>query len=432
MVKHRILVVDDEPAVGRLCEQILRRAAFSVTVLSDPEVALDLLARQKFDLLLTDLRMPVIDGFELSQHGVQIQPGLATIAMTGFGTMEVAIEALRKGLDGIIIKPFDNERLVECVNQALEKVQLRHQQVNRQVLQPLIQAGQGFISETEPEKLVALIKTTLEVLLGVDFSAIYSIFEGVHGMSTILHHNGALPWTDSGIHQFILEKMDSTCKYIFIRTAEQELPDFIDATAKNWGSAMIAPIYRSKEVLVFCAGRKMDKPVLGDAEYSQLVLLARQAVVALGNARLYSEVKELNEREQRGVVIREKPRDYFNAGSPVSTIENAGNIIFRLKNGLLVDCEKRYAQRVESLVALTPSEAMILCILLSRYGQVVTHCEIVNRIQGYDVSSAEAAKIVRPLVSRLREKLSMLGQGEDWLKNVRGSGYLFEINSDMR
>jgi DNA-binding response OmpR family regulator len=96
----------------------------------------------------------------------------------------------------------------------------------------------------------------------------------------------------------------------------------------------------------------------------------------------------------------------------------------------VIDCEKRFAQRAETAVSLTPSEAVILAILLDKYGQLVSHSDIVQKLQGYELPNKEAAKIIRPLISRLREKLLVVGIEYEDLKNVRGAGYLLECESN--
>ena len=74
-------VVDDELAIVRLCEQILSHASYKVCSAGNPAAALDLLAKSKFELLLVDIRMPLMDGFELARRAKLIYPELATLAV---------------------------------------------------------------------------------------------------------------------------------------------------------------------------------------------------------------------------------------------------------------------------------------------------------------------------------------------------------------
>ncbi|MCL4825218.1 MAG: response regulator, partial [Anaerolineales bacterium] len=105
MDKPPILVLDDEPGITLLCKRILERDGFDVTVFTEPRKAMDELTRRRFDLLLVDIRMPEVDGFDVISHAYRVQPDLAVLVMTGFGTVETAIRALRSGVDGLLLKP---------------------------------------------------------------------------------------------------------------------------------------------------------------------------------------------------------------------------------------------------------------------------------------------------------------------------------------
>ena len=107
MSPARILVVDDEPGISLLCDRLLTRAGYSVLASTDPKWALEVLDSERFDLLLVDIRMPDISGFDVILRGHELQPEMAILAMTGFGTVETAIQALRRGVDGLILKPFE-------------------------------------------------------------------------------------------------------------------------------------------------------------------------------------------------------------------------------------------------------------------------------------------------------------------------------------
>src|SRR5918999_4969374 len=115
-----VLVVDDEPGIALLCKRILSRAGYDVISETNPRIAIEHLQQKRFDLLVVDIRMPEVDGFDVSLRAQMIQPDIAVLVMTGFGTVETAIRALRQGVDGLILKPFEKkEELLQTVSQAL-------------------------------------------------------------------------------------------------------------------------------------------------------------------------------------------------------------------------------------------------------------------------------------------------------------------------
>ncbi len=102
-----------------------------------------------------------------------------------------------------------------------------------------------------------------------------------------------------------------------------------------------------------------------------------------------------------------------------------------LSNDIMVDLARREMWRGQvprdgAKVKLTPTEAKLLKVLLENRGRVLTHRELVLMVQGYEVTDWEAPEVLRPLVSRLRQKLSHFQDGESWIVNVRGTGYVLE------
>jgi DNA-binding response OmpR family regulator len=99
-----------------------------------------------------------------------------------------------------------------------------------------------------------------------------------------------------------------------------------------------------------------------------------------------------------------------------------------LPGGSQLSWDKRQISWETGSLSLTPTEARLLKILFDRKNEMVSHSELVYLIQGYRIDTEEAAKILRPVVSRLRQKLSSVPDWGDRIKNVRGAGYVLEIN----
>jgi len=100
--------------------------------------------------------------------------------------------------------------------------------------------------------------------------------------------------------------------------------------------------------------------------------------------------------------------------------------IYNLVQGEVVDLNRRVICWEGKKVNLTPTETRLLHVFLANPGQVLSHQEIVTQAQGYETRDWEASEILRPLISRLRRKLSSIPGGETWIVSVRGTGYLWE------
>lgn len=117
----RILVVDDEPVVLDVLSDVLEREGFAVTLASRASAALDELARQTFDLVLSDIRMPGMDGFELLRRVGSAHPGTDVILMTGYASVDGAIDALQLGAADYLIKPLKPKEIVARIRACLRR-----------------------------------------------------------------------------------------------------------------------------------------------------------------------------------------------------------------------------------------------------------------------------------------------------------------------
>jgi hypothetical protein len=101
--------------------------------------------------------MPGLDGFQVINLARQLYPDLAVVIMTGFGTVETAIEALREGADGLILKPFSGAELTNSVTRALQQSQHKQDVLRLQALRPLFDVTEALFTETNPRRLRTLI-----------------------------------------------------------------------------------------------------------------------------------------------------------------------------------------------------------------------------------------------------------------------------------
>ena len=123
--RGRILVVDDDVELGAMIADILRDGGHKVTVVNRAREAMGVIELGETDALITDLRMPEMGGLELIEWASKHDPRLVMIAITGFGSLETAIKAIRVGAFDYLSKPFEPEALVLAVDKALGERTLR-------------------------------------------------------------------------------------------------------------------------------------------------------------------------------------------------------------------------------------------------------------------------------------------------------------------
>ncbi|MDR5684216.1 MAG: sigma-54 dependent transcriptional regulator [Armatimonadota bacterium] len=131
----RVLVVDDEENIRTLITQILRREGFEVETAADGAAGLARAQSGEFDLILLDVRTPKMDGMTVLRELRRVDPSAIVIIVTGYGTLEMAVEAMRNGAFDYVPKPFKQDELLVKIRRALEHEQLLEE--NRQLHEEL-------------------------------------------------------------------------------------------------------------------------------------------------------------------------------------------------------------------------------------------------------------------------------------------------------
>jgi len=157
----RVLIVDDEaPAVQNLAH-VCRKQGYDVTTRSSGAGALEALESHRFDVVLTDLRMEKVDGMAVLQRARQLDPDLAVILITGYATLESAIEAMKAGAFHYIAKPIRLDEVREVIDKALEMVRLKRE--NRQLRNRLGNRDTGPSIITQDTAMQRLLEMATQI-----------------------------------------------------------------------------------------------------------------------------------------------------------------------------------------------------------------------------------------------------------------------------
>jgi DNA-binding NtrC family response regulator len=155
----KVLVVDDEEPFRRLLKKELTRKGFSVEVAGDGEVALDLIVRNLFDVVLLDIVMPGIDGITVMKRMMQDPSSPAIIVLTGKATVETAVEAMKNGAYDYLTKPYKLDELMIIINRAYEyrRLKMKNQQLQQELIRK--ESPQDFVYRSrQMEDVFTMIK----------------------------------------------------------------------------------------------------------------------------------------------------------------------------------------------------------------------------------------------------------------------------------
>jgi DNA-binding NtrC family response regulator len=136
-----ILVIDDEPLIRKMLAEFFSSQGFEIVGVEDGKAGIDLLKQRKFDLLLVDLSMPGIGGIDVLREVKDLDIRIPSIVLTGFGSIQSAVEAVRLGAYDYLTKPFNLDELMISVNRAFDHMKLRKENT---VLKKQIKESHGF------------------------------------------------------------------------------------------------------------------------------------------------------------------------------------------------------------------------------------------------------------------------------------------------
>jgi len=138
---EKILIVDDEPDMLKLLSMIIReKSPYEVTTTNNPVEAIELAKKGGFDLVISDLKMPGLDGIEIIEAVKRLDEDTPVVIITAYGTVESASEAMLKGGFDFITKPFRKEQILFTIDKALKWLKV---QKENKMLKEQIKKGEG-------------------------------------------------------------------------------------------------------------------------------------------------------------------------------------------------------------------------------------------------------------------------------------------------
>ena len=123
--KTRVLILDDEPIVCKRLKPAFQKAGYEVEAFTDSAQAMARVEEEKFDIIITDLKMEGIDGMQFLTHIKEIAPETGIIVITGFATAETARQSLREGAFDFVAKPFKLSDILETMRVLEERIRSR-------------------------------------------------------------------------------------------------------------------------------------------------------------------------------------------------------------------------------------------------------------------------------------------------------------------
>lgn len=292
----RILVVDDEKVIREILCDFLAMEGYVVRSVEDGAAALRELQLRPYDLVISDLKMPKMGGIELLEKIAERGLNVLTIIMTGFGTVETAIEAMKKGAYDYILKPFKVEEVVHTVQRGLERQRLQTENIRLREALSLYRVSEAIATSLELDRVLDVIMSaTIEetdadvVTLHLQDPKTGRFEERIKRLNERAESIG-----DGSIGTLDLDELlehlrsDKPClahgikaSRFFTRAPDgRKLVSFASVPMRLKGRVMGMLNAHS-----YTRGKKFD-----EGQRKMLVILASRAAVTIENARLYEDL----------------------------------------------------------------------------------------------------------------------------------------------
>jgi response regulator RpfG family c-di-GMP phosphodiesterase len=315
-----ILVVDDEASLRDICQDALEDAGYKVYQAQNGQAALDFLAERNVDLVITDLRMPVLNGLELLKQIKTRDNDSAFLVMTGFGTIETAVESMKMGASDYLPKPFNINHLLLKVEKVLKERQIQAERKKLSNLVRMLNLSSALNSQLDLRSLINEFLFHLEK----------NFAPGAIGF--FLTRTKGRELTPTALRGTLLQESPETlasisglCRKV-LADGRSMVVDSMELVTRPDGNGtskaradytlMIVPMLTSKQKKVgaVCLIRESIQGKYSDSELQLLTVFATHTASSIENAQLYGQMHDMTLQVIRSYAKAVEAKDIYTRG----------------------------------------------------------------------------------------------------------------------
>ncbi|HEY3595439.1 MAG TPA: response regulator, partial [Polyangiaceae bacterium] len=390
----RVLVVDDEKFIREILAEFLGMEGYLVRTAEDGASALTELSRAHYDLVISDLKMPKMGGMELLEAMSRVAPNALTVIMTGFGTVETAIDAMKRGAYDYVLKPFKVEEVTMIVQRGLEKQRLSAENLRLKEALSLYKVSEAIAASLSLDEVLSTVAESALHEMRADLVATWlddsgSFFERQHIVSPQLKSPAKIPALDPAalaahfaVSPMLVEQGNKGMRF-FAGPVEPGLQSFTAVPLK-----MKQRLFGWIAVASVTAGKRFD-----EGQRKLLSIIGSRAAAAIENARLYEDLRATFQQTIQGLAKAIDKMDRYTAGHSDRVAMYATYLAVRL--GLSIEEIEIVRQS-----ALMHDIGKIGCALnLNKPGKLsAEEYEIFKKHPGFGHDILDPIKFLHPLI----------------------------------
>jgi response regulator RpfG family c-di-GMP phosphodiesterase len=402
--RPRVLVVDDEKFIRDILADFLAMEGYVVRTAEDGHAALSELSHAHYDLVISDLKMPRMGGIELLEKIGTAAPNALTVIMTGFGTVETAIDAMKRGAYDYILKPFKVEEVIHVVQRGLDKQRLAAENLRLKEALSLYKVSEAIAASLSLEEVLTNVGETAIHEIHADLTATWLD----NGEGGYFERQRLLPpkhLRSAGLRDKEASALGALAPRAFVEHLSEDstlLEHGRDKTMRFFATepelapeSLIAVPLRMKSRLLgwiaafsFTKGKRFD-----EGQRKLLSIVGSRAAAAIENARLYEDLQATFQQTIEGLAAAIDKMDRYTSGHSERVATYAMYLATRL--GLSPEQIEIVRQS-----ALMHDIGKIGCVLnLNKPGKLTQdEYEAFKRHPGYGRDILEPIKFLNPLI----------------------------------
>ncbi len=288
--KARVLVVDDERYIRDILADFLAMEGYDVRTAEDGAAAAAELSAGRFDVVLSDLKMPKLGGIELLEIIQKTYSKTLTIIMTGFGTVETAIDCMKRGAYDYVLKPFKADEIVQVVHRAVHQRRLEAENLRLREAVSLYKVSEAISASLSMDAVVETICTSTLDDADADLTLTW-LDDGQGGYELRMSQAKAEQPEFAGTLKLsaVLERLADDS---FLLEHGQRALGYFDGESQRVSSLCVVPLLVRERLIGWVCAVSLTKDKLFDeGQRKMLSMVASRAAAAIDNARLYEDLQ---------------------------------------------------------------------------------------------------------------------------------------------
>jgi response regulator RpfG family c-di-GMP phosphodiesterase len=314
--RPRILVVDDEKVIRDMLADFLGMEGYVVRTAEDGSAALGELSKGHYDLVISDLKMPKMGGIALLDEIGKQAPDALTVIMTGFGTVETAIDAMKRGAYDYVLKPFKLDEVVHVVQRGIEKQRMTAENLRLREALSLYKVSEAITASLSLDQVLETVADSCLSEVRGDLISTWlddgqgGLFERQYIRASSFPAEVSLGKIDPNL---VLEQLKSDP--LLLEQGTRGLRFFSEQPQPSLSSLVAVPLRIQQRTLGFISvasftkGKKFD-----EGQRKMLSIISSRAAAAIENARLYQDLQETFQQTIQGLAKAIDKMDRYTAG----------------------------------------------------------------------------------------------------------------------